>query len=92
MYCAKPSSSRHSSVEAFVVARDYRPAAGFDAARFSQRLLGGSDGGLGLGHGHGAAARGEEERRTVPFVACGDLGGYDHEEEEGTGLDVGLGG
>ena len=37
--------------------------------------LGGGAGGLG----RGAAARGatEEERRSVPFVACGDLGGYD---------------
>jgi hypothetical protein len=31
------------------------------------------------GRGRGAAARGatEEERRSVPFVACGDLSGYD---------------
>ena len=37
--------------------------------------LGGGAGGLG----RGAAARGatEDERRSVPFVACGDLGGYD---------------
>ena len=37
--------------------------------------LAGGAGGLG----RGAAARGatEEERRSVPFVACGDLGGYD---------------
>ena len=37
--------------------------------------LGSGSGGLG----RGAAARGatEDERRSVPFVACGDLGGYD---------------
>lgn len=32
--------------------------------------LGGGSGGLGRGAT-------EEERRSVPFVACGDLGGYD---------------
>ena len=78
------------SVEAFVVARDYSPPEGFDAAHFSGMTLGGGSGGLG----HGAAARGatEEERRSVPFVACGDLGGYDVVDvEEAVGLGAGNG-
>ena len=52
--------------------------------------LGGGSGGLG----HGAVARGatEEERRSVPFVACGDLGGYDVDVEEAGGLGAGTGG
>jgi len=73
VYCAKPSSSRHASVEAFVVARGYRLPEGFDAPRFSGMALGFGSGGLG----HGTVT--EEERRDVPFVACGDLGGYDDE-------------
>ena len=74
VYCAKPSSSRHASVEAFVVARGYRLPEGFDAPRFSGMALGFGSGGLG----HGTVT--EEERRDVPFVACGDLGGYDDDE------------
>lgn len=65
---AKPKSSRNSSVEAFVVARGFRLPAGF--ARGVLHCVTTDDytaqsGGGGI------------DRLIVPFVACGDLVGYD---------------
>jgi len=72
VYCAKPKSSRNTSVEAFVVARGFRPPADLDTTRFTTLRVGGeSDDGL---------TRGGSERLVVPFVACGDLCGYDADQ------------
>lgn len=74
--CAKPRSSRASSLEAFVVCQGYRPRAGWDPRAqmelkqqsthefFEQILV-------------EAAANNKEERTVVPFIACGDLNEYD---------------
>ena len=72
---AKPSSSRNSSIESFVVCQGFRGGeyndlpleGGFDhvdAARRGAGGLRGEGGGVGL------------RSSIVPFVACGDLAGY----------------
>lgn len=70
--CAKPRSSRNSSVEAFVVCQNYRPPLGY-VPNFNDPMLVGGD-------------IDEEEhdddikRCIVPFLACGDLSGWDAEK------------
>jgi tRNA (cytidine32/guanosine34-2'-O)-methyltransferase len=66
--CAKPKSSRNTSVEAFVVCRGFAPPDKLsvsDIAGLSTWQYPSVELGLSLG------------RTVVPFVACGDLGGYD---------------
>ena len=87
---AKPSSSRNSSIEAFVVCQKFKGGEFFDLP-----LEGGFDPDSALtgeknGVGWKAGAGGLRECDTlaqrkvdilpsiVPFVACGDLSGYDH--------------
>ncbi|XP_033927622.1 tRNA (cytidine(32)/guanosine(34)-2'-O)-methyltransferase isoform X2 [Melopsittacus undulatus] len=65
--CAKPRSSRNSSIEAFVVCRDYSPPEGF-VPTMENPLL---DADLALPPLSGPS------RILVPFVACGDLSAYD---------------
>ena len=73
--CAKPKSSRNSSVEAFVVCQDFRPPEGFDPKNLrvilEERARGllADDVDLGL--------MSWPDECVVPFVACGDLNGYD---------------
>jgi hypothetical protein len=66
---AKPKSSRNSSIESFVVCRGYNPPAGFTPTM--DALL--------LGHMYGQ--NGNDllglNNVIVPFVACGDLNGFD---------------
>lgn len=62
---AKPASSRNSSIESFVVCQDFKGGEYFDLP-----LEGGFDDGIG-----GLGNRGENPS-IVPFVACGDLSGY----------------
>lgn len=75
VYCAKPKSSRNSSIEAFVVCRGYAPPPAFRPA-FLTALLSGAE----------AAERGaayDEDpamRRAIPFLACGDLHGWDADQ------------
>lgn len=64
VYCAKPSSSRNSSIEAFVVCKDYSPPEGYEPHMLNpllthepcnfEKLTG-------------------VNRLIVPFVVCGDL-------------------
>ena len=68
MYVAKPKSSRNSSVEAFVVAQGFRLPTGF--ARDSLSRLDPPD-------YSAAVPMSGAELLIVPFVACGDLSGYD---------------
>ncbi|KAE9421149.1 hypothetical protein Angca_008074 [Angiostrongylus cantonensis] len=69
VYCAKPKSSRLSSCEAFVVCRGYSPPDGFEPTLerplFSDYQGASSDTLRGV------------NRVIVPFVACGDLSGFD---------------
>ena len=72
---AKPSSSRNSSIESFVVCQGFRGGeyndlpleGGFDHVDAARRGAGGL-----RGEGGGVDLRGS----IVPFVACGDLAGY----------------
>lgn len=71
---AKPASSRNSSMEAFIVCQ------GFYGGQFMNLPLeGGFQEGIGAG---GLRSESEEEGDVlhpsiVPFIACGDLSGYD---------------
>jgi tRNA (cytidine32/guanosine34-2'-O)-methyltransferase len=78
--CAKPRSSRGSSIEAFVVCQGYRPPAGFRPGL--ERRLGWGVGALGEGVAEGEGVKeveleDEEVRFIAPFVACGDLSEHD---------------
>ena len=67
---AKPKSSRNSSMEAFVVCREYAPPAGY-VPNLANPLV---------DHTYDAAkdnALTGDNRLIVPFVACGDLSGFD---------------
>ncbi|XP_015190563.1 PREDICTED: putative tRNA (cytidine(32)/guanosine(34)-2'-O)-methyltransferase, partial [Polistes dominula] len=64
VYCAKPSSSRNSSIEAFVVCKDYSPPEGYKPHMLNPLLTHEKcnfDLLLGI------------NRLIVPFVVCGDL-------------------
>lgn len=72
---AKPKSSRNSSIESFVVCRDFRLPAGFTPSMDA----------LFLNQKYGIAGSGNNElvgsnALTVPFVACGDLTGFDSDK------------
>jgi tRNA (cytidine32/guanosine34-2'-O)-methyltransferase len=87
--CAKPKSSRNASIEAFVVCQGYSPPPGFTPAAL-QALL---DGRVRAAAAGDAAAAGiatleladdadadadsSADAVLVPFLACGDLAGYD---------------
>mmetsp|Transcript_26809 Transcript_26809/g.32560 ORF Transcript_26809/g.32560 Transcript_26809/m.32560 type:complete len:309 (+) Transcript_26809:178-1104(+) len=78
VHIAKPKSSRNSSIEAFVVCQDYSPPPGLsqDAMRAlldqrSEALTGGD---------LEAKSNSYVESTLVPFLACGDLSGYDADQ------------
>merc|ERR1712137_556840 len=68
---AKPKSSRNSSIESFVVCRNYSPPAGFVPCMMSPLL----DQHYG-DKNHKLAPN----SFIVPFVACGDLSGFDADQ------------
>jgi len=68
---AKPKSSRNSSVEAFVVAQGFAPPDNFSRNALSKLALHDYSAELPQ-HGEGML--------VVPFVACGDLSGYDADQ------------
>ncbi|XP_053908129.1 putative tRNA (cytidine(32)/guanosine(34)-2'-O)-methyltransferase [Cuculus canorus] len=67
--CAKPRSSRNSSIEAFVVCRGYSPPEGYEPTMDNPFLD--PDAGVSPPQLWGPS------RVIVPFVACGDLSAYD---------------
>ncbi|RMZ57646.1 hypothetical protein APUTEX25_001846 [Auxenochlorella protothecoides] len=67
---AKPRSSRNSSIEAFVVCRDFAPPPGFDPTCLQALLEAGAA-------EYEAAGDSLAVRQLVPFMACGDLSGWD---------------
>jgi len=69
VYCAKPKSSRNSSVEAFIVAQGYAPPPDLPDASLA-----------GVTTDRYLAGQTALERLVVPFVACGDLSGYDADQ------------
>ncbi|XP_038638068.1 putative tRNA (cytidine(32)/guanosine(34)-2'-O)-methyltransferase [Scyliorhinus canicula] len=70
--CAKPRSSRNSSIEAFVVCRGYSPPEGY-VPNMSNPLL---------DHCYDVDFNQLEgpNRLIVPFLACGDLSAYDSDK------------
>ncbi len=71
--CCKPKSSRNSSLEAFVVCEDFCPPENFVAVPLADPLLDhhykkGSNELVGI------------NRVIVPFLACGDLSGFDSDQ------------
>ena len=89
---AKPKSSRNSSVEAFVVCRTFTPPPGCGSPGSGLSLCAPADASSAahalaaehvlLDHSYGAAHANEEagapaRSLIVPFVACGDLAGFD---------------
>ena len=81
VYIAKPSSSRTSSVEAFVVARGFELPEGFERGRLhritTDNYSSAATSTCGGGGGGGASGASAELCQILPFVACGDLSGYD---------------
>ncbi|WKX99098.1 hypothetical protein Q1695_014181 [Nippostrongylus brasiliensis] len=69
VYCAKPKSSRQSSCEAFVVCRGYSPPEGYKPTLENPMFAPNYDEAVNSLCGI--------NRVIVPFVACGDLGGFD---------------
>jgi len=67
--CAKPRSSRNSSIEAFVVCQGYNPPADY-VPNMSNPLL-------DLDYDDNYNQLEGPNRVIVPFIACGDLSGYD---------------
>ena len=70
--CAKPRSSRNSSIEAFVVCQGYNPPADFKPSLLDPLLDHGYDSENATLDGSNAV--------VVPFVACGDLSGFDADQ------------
>eukprot|EP00939_MAST-03C_sp_MAST-3C-sp1_P005299 g5299.t1 len=69
--CCKPKSSRNSSIEAFVVCRNYAPPPTYVPVMSSPLL----------DHNYGVKNEMVGVNRTVvPFVACGDLSGFDSDQ------------
>ena len=73
--CAKPKSSRNSSIEAFVVCQGYRAPDGF-RPEYLQRLLGSA---VDAEPKEGYDTAGDAAV-LVPFLACGDLSGFDSDQ------------
>jgi len=79
---AKPRSSRNSSMEAFIVCQKYSPPDGFVPSMVTPML--------GLAYGQPSKPVGQADEETdegtgpkrilVPFVACGDLSGFDSDK------------
>lgn len=64
VYCTKPSSSRNSSIEAFVVCKDYSPPEGYKPNMLNPWL---TDEPCNFEQLTGV------NRIVVPFIVCGDL-------------------
>jgi len=69
---AKPKSSRNSSIESFVVCENFRPPVGLGPDVFSTMLDSTYATSSEVAAGPGQVA--------VPFVACGDLAGFDSDQ------------
>ena len=70
---AKPKSSRNSSIESFVVCQDYSPPEGLNPSTIQQLLEVGDYDSIVTGNVS------QEIKQSVPFLACGDLRGWDYD-------------
>jgi len=68
---AKPKSSRNSSIESFVVCRNYQPPSNYQPCMISPLL--------DVQYGDDNTRNGPN-KYIVPFVACGDLRGFDSDQ------------
>jgi hypothetical protein len=84
--CAKPRSSRNSSIEAFVVCESYNPPADFDPSLLNPMLDHGYDDTMD-GSAVGPSRLTGANKILVPFVACGDLSGFDADQSYPLQLD-----
>mmetsp|Transcript_34998 Transcript_34998/g.77873 ORF Transcript_34998/g.77873 Transcript_34998/m.77873 type:complete len:305 (-) Transcript_34998:333-1247(-) len=66
VYCAKPRSSRNSSIEAFVVCRGYAPPPGFTPQLLHPLMA-------AAGRDYSLETEDPALRKAVPFLACGSL-------------------
>mmetsp|Transcript_40800 Transcript_40800/g.66164 ORF Transcript_40800/g.66164 Transcript_40800/m.66164 type:complete len:301 (-) Transcript_40800:525-1427(-) len=78
--CSKPRSSRNSSIEAFVVCKEYAPPDGYIPTLVNP--LQAHD------YGPGNELTGPN-RIIVPFIACGDLSGYNYDPDMSYPLEPG---
>lgn len=77
--CAKPRSSRGSSLEAFIVCQGYTPRPGWDPMNLISKGVSTTDY-FDKMLGRNEQLREDfdvEERAVAPFIACGDLSAYD---------------
>eukprot|EP00116_Pleurobrachia_bachei_P007211 sb/3467473/ len=70
--CCKPRSSRNSSIEAFVVCREYSPPEGYEPTMVNPMLQ--------LDYNFDFDSLDGVNRFIVPYVACGDLSAYDSDK------------
>ncbi|KAI8816284.1 FtsJ-like methyltransferase-domain-containing protein [Fimicolochytrium jonesii] len=94
--CAKPRSSRNSSIEAFIVCQNYTPPLGYNPTMLNPLLdFTYTDPTTPSSEPNplpSTAERNELEglnRVIVPFVACGDLSGFDSDMTYSLHLDEG---
>jgi tRNA (cytidine32/guanosine34-2'-O)-methyltransferase len=73
VYCAKPKASRNSSIEAFVVCLNFTPPPSYFPGLLQQMLAGAVDNACDIKDNPAL-------RRVVPFLACGDLHGWDADQ------------
>ena len=76
---AKPKSSRNSSIESFVVCRRFTPPPGYEISMNTLMLDHKYD---SLTGGSGANGLVGPSALVVPFVACGDLSGFDYDPDK----------
>lgn len=83
VYCTKPKSSRNSSIEAFVVCKNYKPPKDYKPTMIDPML--------DLKYGKMCCVtfthlvdekypRTGPNRFIVPFISCGDLSGFDSDQ------------
>ncbi|GMM32523.1 tRNA methyltransferase [Martiniozyma asiatica (nom. inval.)] len=79
--CAKPRSSRASSLEAFIVCQGYKPRDGWkphlNQSLSTEEFFNQPHMQLGRASLNDQLSFDQEERFIAPFVACGDLNGID---------------
>lgn len=80
--CAKPRASRGTSLEAFIVCRNYKPRPGWTPELRPNQSTEEFFQGAGIGRHNELSSELEnylpnEERVIAPFIACGDLSSYD---------------
>lgn len=88
VYCAKPRSSRGTSLEAFIVCLGYKPIPNWIPKLDLNQLTDEFFAGAGIKHSEDVFDNDEDdERLTVEFVACGDVNDIDSDATYSLDLD-----